>query len=141
MLSQSIRKVRWTSFRSTSKVGPIKSTYRAVTATFRRNVCHLLERPPLTVTSCCQQWLEYNACAVNCPANRCPLCNALWYDRPRIVIRGLDNLTTIAQAVRQDLGTQHTHSPHSSLSDDSDFCQVQSLDQELPRLYIYKYGA
>ena len=92
-----------------------KSTSRAVTATFR---CHLLARPPPTVTSCCQQWLGCNACAVSCPANRCPLCNAQWDDSPRIVIRGLDNLTTIAQAVRRDLGTQHTH---SFGSDDSDF--------------------
>ena len=47
---------------------------RAVTTTLSCKICHLLTRPPVTITVCCQQWLGCNACAQNCP-DRCPLCH------------------------------------------------------------------
>ena len=90
---------------------------RAVTTTLSCKICHLLTRPPATITVCCQQWLGCNACAQNCP-DRCPLCNE---ERPRrVVIRGLGGLKSIKRVVRDSIGSEHVHSGPDDSSSDSD---------------------
>ena len=90
---------------------------RAVTTTLSCKICHLLTRPPATITVCCQQWLGCNACAQNCP-DRCPLCNE---ERPRrVVIRGLDGLKSLKRVVRDSIGSEHVHSRPDDSRSDSD---------------------
>ena len=83
----------------------------AIMKLLKCSICHLMTRPPVTVTTCCRQWLGCHRCMLQCTARRCPLCNRTWGDTFKpMCLRGLDDLTKVAKHMRLALGKQHLHS-------------------------------
>ena len=81
-------------------------------------ICHLFPRTPVSITTCCRQWLGCEACFTKLSASRCPLCNAGWTaEKSCVTVRGLEGLRPMAQELRKHLGSNVVHDENSSSSE------------------------
>ena len=102
----------------------------AVSKVLRCSICHLITRPPVTVTTCCRQWLGCQRCATKCSSRRCPLCNRAWGENCQpLSLRGLGELTRVAKELGNILGRQHFHSSPGNTSSSEDLPTLATVGQ------------
>jgi hypothetical protein len=91
---------------------------------FECHTCHLFSRPPITITTCCCQWLGCKDCAeqVVATANRCHLCNATWSNTRCncIALQRMEGLKAIGRQLRKLVGSDALHEESRSSSSDRD---------------------
>ena len=79
---------------------------------------HLFPRTPVSITTCCRQWLGCEACFTKLSASRCPLCNAGWTaEKSCVTVRGLEGPRPMAQDLRKHFGSNVVHDENSSSSE------------------------